>query len=415
MSASPPRFYYGWVNVCVAALAMSATLPGRTYGLGLVKEPIRAELGIGDVEFGLLNFWAITIGAAVVYPAGRMIDRWGARTMLALITGLLGASVLAMARARDTGELAIALTCVRGFGQGALSVVSIALVGKWFRRRAGTAMGVFAALLAVGFVLPIFVVGGWVELADWRVAWERVGWILLGVMLPLGWLFARSSPESLGVVPDEPVTQADTATALSVGQALKTPTFWAYSFAAALFNLTFSAITIDNELLLREHGLAATGVNERVLGAVMFAGLAANGLAGWLAKRVSLDRLLVGGVALMGVSLAWFPFTTTTDGATLYGLLLGGAGGIVTVVYFAVYGREYGRTHLGGIQGVVQVLTVLASAIGPVLLSTVRTRQNGSTTLFFAGGAVLALLAAGVIVWVGPSDQRSGDGRTEVG
>ncbi len=104
MSHSAHRFYYGWVNVCVAALAMSATLPGRTYGLGLVKEPIRAELGIGDVEFGLLNFWAITIGAAVVFPAGRMIDRLGARGMLVLVTGLLGASVLAMSARRMSGN-----------------------------------------------------------------------------------------------------------------------------------------------------------------------------------------------------------------------------------------------------------------------------------------------------------------------
>jgi hypothetical protein len=34
-------FSYGWVSVALAALAMSATLPGRTYGLGLIKEPLR--------------------------------------------------------------------------------------------------------------------------------------------------------------------------------------------------------------------------------------------------------------------------------------------------------------------------------------------------------------------------------------
>ncbi len=185
-------------------------------------------------------------------------------------------------------------------------MVSIALVGKWFRRRAGTAMGVFAALVGDRVRAAIFMVGGWVESAGWRVAWERVGWILLAVMLPVGWLFARSSPESMGVVPDEPVNEADTPATLSVGEALASPTFWAYSFAAALFNLTFSAVTIDNELLLREHGLAAAGVNERVLGAVMFAGLAANGLAGWLAKRIALDRLLAGGVALLGLSSRGF-------------------------------------------------------------------------------------------------------------
>ena len=68
-------FYYGWVQVVVAAIAMSATLPGRTYGLGLIKEPLRADLGIGDLQFNLLNFWAISLGAVVVLPIGWLIDR----------------------------------------------------------------------------------------------------------------------------------------------------------------------------------------------------------------------------------------------------------------------------------------------------------------------------------------------------
>src|SRR5262245_33425208 len=91
-------FYYGWVNVAVAAVAMSATLPGRTYGLGLIKEPLRAELGISDLRFNVLNFWAIVIGAVLVIPAGRLIDRLGTRGTLAIVAGLLGASVLLMAR-----------------------------------------------------------------------------------------------------------------------------------------------------------------------------------------------------------------------------------------------------------------------------------------------------------------------------
>ena len=36
-------FYYGWVNVVVASLAMTATLPGRTHGLGLITEPLLHE------------------------------------------------------------------------------------------------------------------------------------------------------------------------------------------------------------------------------------------------------------------------------------------------------------------------------------------------------------------------------------
>ena len=38
------RRYYGWTVLCVAALGMVATLPGRTQGLGLITEPLLLDL-----------------------------------------------------------------------------------------------------------------------------------------------------------------------------------------------------------------------------------------------------------------------------------------------------------------------------------------------------------------------------------
>src|SRR5262245_37251500 len=107
-----PWFYYGWVNVVVAAVAMSATLPGRTYGLGLIKEPLRADLAIGDERFAWLNFWAIIIGSAVVIPVGWLIDRFGTRVVGVGVSLALGASVLAMSHATVETTLAVTLTCV---------------------------------------------------------------------------------------------------------------------------------------------------------------------------------------------------------------------------------------------------------------------------------------------------------------
>ena len=48
---------------------------------------------------------------------------------------------------------------------------------------------------------------------------------------------------------------------------------------------------------------------------------------------------------------------------------MGLAGGFVMVVFFSFWGRAYGRAHLGRIQGAAQALTVLASAVGPLLLA----------------------------------------------
>jgi MFS family permease len=341
-------FYYGWVNVLVAAVAMSATLPGRTYGLGLIKEPLRTDLGISDFRFNALNFWAIVLGAIIVLPVGRLIDRVGSRTALVAVAGALGICVLLMSRSWNEPSLFVTLTLVRGLGQGALSVVAIALVGKWFKKRAGPAMGVFTVLLAFGFVVPIFAVGTAVREAGWRAAWAGVGYALLLGMVPVGWLLARSSPEACGVPPDEPGPEEIAPIAsVPLRDALRTPAFWAFTLAATLFNLVFSALTLDNEALLVEHGLDGRQANDLILGVLMVSGLPANIVAGWLARRQPMGKLLAVGVAMLALSLLVFPAVRSVSMAAGYAVLLGVSGGIITVIYFAVYGHTYGRTHLG--------------------------------------------------------------------
>jgi len=51
-------FYYGWVNMVFAAIAMVATLPARSVGIGLITEPLLQDLNLQRVSFGQMTFWA---------------------------------------------------------------------------------------------------------------------------------------------------------------------------------------------------------------------------------------------------------------------------------------------------------------------------------------------------------------------
>ena len=91
-------FYYGWVMVAVGALAMLATMPGRTHGLGLVTERLLGDtrLELDRVRFGDINLMATLLGAAFCSPCGWLIDRFGLRFVLTTVVLVLAAVVLTM-------------------------------------------------------------------------------------------------------------------------------------------------------------------------------------------------------------------------------------------------------------------------------------------------------------------------------
>ena len=207
------RTYYGWVVLGVAALAMVGTLPGRTQGLGLITEPLLRDLSLGRVAYAQINLVATLVGALFCLGVGRLIDRAGSRIVLTVIAVALGITVLVMSQASSVMALLVLVTLTRGFGQSALSVVSLAMVGKWFRRRLTFAMAVYALVMSIGFMAAFPLVGAVVQSAGWRTAWASIGVALLAGLAPLAWWLDRSSPEAIGVNVDGDTTPARAAVA----------------------------------------------------------------------------------------------------------------------------------------------------------------------------------------------------------
>jgi MFS family permease len=67
------------------------------------------------------------------------------------------------------------------------------------------------------------------------------------------------------------------------------------------------------------------------------------------------------------------------------------------VVFFSVWGRAFGRGHLGHIQGCAQMMTVFASALGPLLLAETFSSTGSYAAIFYALAAVVVVL--GVACW----------------
>jgi hypothetical protein len=218
----------------------------------------------------------------------------------------------------------------------------------------------------------------------------------------MGTLGAGTGEVSAGVAPG-----LDTSWTLR--QALATPAFWVYGLTSGLYLLVASGTGLFTELMLRERGLGADTFRV-TLATTALVGILANFGGGLLAQRrsgpVPLTRLLAIATLMLAPCLVVFPLLRTTLHAVAWGAGLGAVGGVVTVVFFSLWGRLFGPLHLGKIQGVAQALTVLGSAAGPVVFAASATRTGSYTPAFL--GLVPLVLAGGGACWlVKPPGARS--------
>jgi len=391
---------FAWTSIVVGAIAMAATYPGRTHGLGMVAEPLLKDFGLvsddGRVLFATLGFWATILGAAFCIPVGWLLDRFGQRWVLFGNLIFLGVSVLLLSCSASLPMLFVGLLLTRGFGQAALSVVSITVVSNSHSpSRLGMAMAFYAML---GMPMHLLLIGfvGWALNTlhfDWRVVWGTVGGSLILIassawLLPTHAIFNASRST---IIPVQ-VPRADREKSYSLRQALCTPAFWLFSVTISIWGMVYAGTALFNQDIFRERGFE-TDLYFKILALTTIVALGSKLVFGWMVNYVRLTHLMGCCLLLSAVSLAGLPFATETWHAYVYGILLGIASGAVALLFFTVWGKLYGRGKLGQIQGVAQMMTVFASAAGPLVFSLSKRLTNSYSAIFFTFAGTLAVLA----------------------
>ncbi|MCE9532582.1 MAG: MFS transporter [Planctomycetes bacterium] len=400
---------YVWVHVIVAALVMVATLPGRTHGLGVITKPLLRDLQIDSLVYANINLWATLIGALFCLPCGWLLDRFGARYVLMAVMLALGAVVVSMSGMKRGWSVAevmlpgsgsptsfaiglfVMILLTRGLGQSSLSVISLSIIGRSKGRRAGLSYGVYSFALAVGFMLA-FAACRKIPEVEWRTLWAAMGWILIGGAFVLPWFLRASVMAEDG----KHIPLAERTASATLAMALRTRTFWIFAIATSLYGGIASGISLFNQFILEERGFTRDDYLKIAMISPMV-GLASNLATGWLATRWPLGRLLAVSMTVLAASLCYFPSVRTIEEVYAYAVTMGVAGGMVTVLFFSIWSRAFGGGHLGKIQGAAQMLTVLSSALGPVVFEFCKKQYGSYSLLFYALVPICGLLA--LLAW----------------
>ena len=103
---NPPRrllparlpFFYGWLILPAAGIALFASGPGQTYTISIFVEPIIEETGWSRTLVSSLYTAGSLTAALAMMGVGRLLDRFGARVMLIAVGVVFGACLFGMSK-----------------------------------------------------------------------------------------------------------------------------------------------------------------------------------------------------------------------------------------------------------------------------------------------------------------------------
>jgi len=372
----------------LASLAMVATLPGRTVGLGLITEQLLVDLGVTRSSYAELNLWATFLGALFLFGTGPALDRslrWTTTVVLATFSG----AVFWLAHLPGPGLLLPVLILTRGLGQSSLSLSAVAIVGKSFKKKLSTAMGIFAVATSLLFVAAIPSVDSLLGQLGWRNVWIILAAVILGISLLVAFLIRDPQAQNGHGEDDE------TTTGMPFREALRSPAFWVLTIGIGIYYFAFTGITLFSESLVVSLDFSKD-IRNWFLAIMMFSGLASNLYCGWLAQRISVLNIFGGAMIIFAACLIGFPLASGSIGLiSTVAVALGIGSGAVTVIFFAGFADLFGKRHLGKIQGVAQTMTVASSGTGPLIFARSFESSGSYSSVFFT----LAPLALLVGIW----------------
>lgn len=398
-------FYYGWIVLFSAGSSQFVRNAAASLTLAVFIYPISEDLGWSRT----LIAGAASVGGLAASGAspmvGWIVDKYGARIVLAVSILVLGISTISLAWATVPVAFYIAYGLGRVIFSSTIQIASSVVVSRWFIRMRGRASGLLTMSHAIGMTLFPLLASLVILYRDYQTAWIVLGlvaWIV--ALLPVSLLISES-PESLGLRPDgdseDAWTQSDESPTTeepvwTTRQAIRTPALWLLAVGIGMLFVIHSGVNIHLVAYLRDQGLGeAVAAAAISVTAVM---TAVSSMAwGWIVERLPVRFALAGVALIMAVASPAFIMADTVAEAYLFAGMFGFALGGLLVVPPVAYADYFGRRSLGTIRGITEPFMSLGQAIGAVASGLIFDITDSYTIAFWTFsviGVVTALAIA---------------------
>ena len=200
MAQKSGGIFYGWFVVMGCSLVALGTA-GTQFSFGVFLQPMTEEFGWSRSTLSLAFGITFMLSGLMRPLAGYLADRYSPKVVVLSGVTLLGIMLLIVPSVRTLAQLyAVFAVMSIGLTMGVGPILT-KVISAWFYARRGLTLGLYSSAGSFGALILVPTASAFLILFDWRDAYYFLGGLSLLVILPIGLIFIRNSPQDVGLEP----------------------------------------------------------------------------------------------------------------------------------------------------------------------------------------------------------------------
>ncbi len=340
--------------------------------------------GRGELAVALLVGSVVSAIASPV--AGTVIDRIGAKKVMAIGAAVVGISIIIESRITELWHLYVLFGCI-GLGLMCSTIIPCSLlISNWFISRRGAAMS--AAFVGTSFGgMVMSPVANWIILNyGWRTAFVASGSTILIVVIPLILFVIRTHPVEMGLKPYQQGksedASADEVRGVGVKDAFSLKVFWQIAAIMLILSVAYGGLGNHCVAYLTDLGHSPTRAAfawSLVMGAMVLGKIAFGPLADRWGAKVAMAISCV----LFSISIGFLIFASPYWVVLVFASIYGFACGAPLVINPLLTGDYLGVKNFATLYGILNIMGTIGGAIGPVGAGYIFDAYNSYLPVFY--------------------------------
>ena len=201
MTQQKKKFHYAWLILLACCMMQGSGLGLISNCSGVFYSPVSQDLG---VELGQFSFYRTlaTMSQALVIPfVAKAFRKYDDRMLVSVATVIMGGSNILMGSFNELWQFYLFGT-LQGCAAAFIGMIPAPiLLGNWFYKSTGTAVGISAACAGLVGMLGSSALGKLIPLLGWRTCYVLIGAAMIVLVLPFSIFILRYKPEDKGMLP----------------------------------------------------------------------------------------------------------------------------------------------------------------------------------------------------------------------